>query len=219
MEWLLDNLGKMLPVILAVLYFWVTSKKRRSGTEESEEGDGSDEAERARRIQEEIRRRILERQRGESPGPHVGPPVLVEESLHQPQEEESLHQPQEEESLHQPQDRLVRSTGGTFAESAVPDPDENYQEVLERQAHLTQRFEEARRLAERQKESRMGIRGQTASTKQKRTEAASVKWAVNPLRSELLTNLKGRTGLKRAILLREVLGEPVGVRQGPLPQK
>ena len=157
MEWILENFAKLLPVLLAVLYFWLNSKKRRPDAEETEESDGSDEAERARRIQEEIRRRILERQSGDSPGPQVTPPVLVEESLHQPQS------------------RQVRSSGEEDVSEAAFDPyeiDTRYEEdqqwtdqrdVLERQALLAERFEKARRLAETRKASGMRAQAQTGS--------------------------------------------------------
>jgi hypothetical protein len=209
MEWILENFGKLLPVLLAVLYFWLNSKKRHPDAQEAEDADGPDEAERARRIQEEIRRRILERQRGDSSGPHVEPPVLVEESLHQPQS------------------RQVRSTGQQDVREAVFDPyeiDNRYEEdqqwsdqreVLERQAKLAKRFEEARRLAETRKASQ----AQIGSSMRNAARPPSVEWAINPLRAALMRDLRGRTGLKRAILLREVLGEPVGLRRGPLPQK
>jgi len=213
MEWILENFGKLLPVLLAVLYFWLNSKRRHPDAQEAEDSDGSDEAERARRIQEEIRRRILERQRGDSSGPHVEPPVLVEESLHQPQS------------------RQERPTGQQDVREAVFDPyeiDNRYEEdqqwtdqrdVLERQAQLAKRFEEARRLTETRKASGMRAQAQIGSSKRNVVRPPSVEWAVNPLRAALMRDLRGRTGLKRAILLREVLGEPVGLRRGPLPQK
>ena len=161
MDWILENFAKLLPVLLAVLYFWLNAKRRRPEGEEAEEFDGSDEAERAGRIQEEIRRRILERQRGDSPGPHVEPPVLVEESLHQPQE------------------RQVRSTGSGHLRETAPDPYEidrphevsqpqtDYQEMLEQQARLAERFEEARRRTEARKASRAGTQGRTDSARRK----------------------------------------------------
>lgn len=207
MEWILENFGKLLPVLLAVLYFWLNSKKRRPDAEEVEESDGSDEAERARRIQEEIRRRILERQRGDA-GPVVEPPVLVEESLHQPQNRQVRQA--EHGDLHE-------VSHGTFE---VPEISGEDQRALDRQAQLAERLEQARRLAETRKGSRMRTEVQADSAGQIRSKPEVVKGApVNPLRAALLIDLKGGAGLKRAVLLREVLGEPVGLRRGPLPQK
>jgi len=204
MDWLLENFGKFLPVILAVLYFWLNSRKRGPEAEEADGPDSSEVPERARRIQEEIRRRILERQQGGMTGPLVEPPVVVEESLHQ-------HQ-----------DHQIRSVGGENIREAVPDLREEYQpptgeqELLERQARLVERFEEARRRAEARKALKKRARNRPVSE-------GSTGWSEvlvdNPLRRALLSDLKDRTGLKRAILLREVLGEPVGLRKGPLPQK
>ena len=210
MEWILENFGKLLPVLLAVLYFWLNSKRRRPNAQEAEESDGSDgsdEAERARRIQEEIRRRILERQRGGSSGSYVEPPVLVEESLHQTQERQVRHA--EHGDLHE-------MAHGGFE---VPDPAQEQREILERQARLAERLEEARRLAEARKASGVRVQAKTGSTRRRSANPPSVDWAVNPLRAALLRDLRGRTGLKRAILLREVLGEPVGLKRGSLPQK
>ena len=67
MDWLLDNFGKLLPIVLMVLYFLLNKGKKNA----EEEGDGvgaegSEEADRVKRIQDEIRRRILERQQGEA---------------------------------------------------------------------------------------------------------------------------------------------------------
>jgi len=206
MEWILENFGKLLPVLLAVLYFWFNAKKRRPDAEEVEESDGSDEAERARRIQEEIRRRILERQRGDG-GPVAEPPVLVEDSLHQPQNRQVRHA--EHGDLHE------MSHGGF----EVPGISGEHQRVLERQAQLAERFEQARRLAETRKRSGARPGGQTAPARRRGASVPVVERTVNPLRAALLSDLKGGAGLKRAVLLREILGEPVGLRQGPLPQK
>ena len=207
MEWILENFGKLLPVILAVLYFWLNAKKKRPDAEETEESDGSDEAERASRIQEEIRRRILERQSGGSPGPQVEAPVLVEESLHQPQKRQVRHA--EHGDLHE------MSHGGF----EVPEISREEQRVLDRQAQLAERLEDARRLTEARKASAIEARSQTVVTERKSLHPPVVKGAVNPLRSSLLRDLRGSTSLKRAILLREVLGEPVGLKRGSLPQK
>ena len=62
--WFLDNLDKLVPIIIAVLYFIGASRAKSKG---EEEGPSPDASERARKIQEEIRRKILERpRRGES---------------------------------------------------------------------------------------------------------------------------------------------------------
>ena len=83
--WFLENLEKLVPIIIALLYFLGMSRaKKREG---QEEGPDPQAEERARKIQEEIRRKILERQqrgkaapkRETSPEPTVNVP---EQPLH-----------------------------------------------------------------------------------------------------------------------------------------
>ena len=68
--WFLDNLDKLVPIIIAVLYFMGASRAKSKGDEQ--EGSSPDVSERARKIQEDIRRKILERQGGgRAPSPEV----------------------------------------------------------------------------------------------------------------------------------------------------
>ena len=63
--WFLDNLDKLVPIIIAVLYFIGASRAKNKG--EEQEGPSPDASERARKIQEEIRRKVLRAPRqGES---------------------------------------------------------------------------------------------------------------------------------------------------------
>ena len=56
--WFLDNLEKLVPIVIALLYFLGTSKAKKNAEAEGVPDPKADE--RARRIQEEIRRKILE---------------------------------------------------------------------------------------------------------------------------------------------------------------
>jgi hypothetical protein len=210
MEWLLENFGKLLPIVLMVLYF-LLNKGRKSEDDEVQgaEPEGVDQDERVRRIQDEIRRRILERQRGESPQPAVEPPVLVEER--------PLH---------------GSETGDFHKQEAGPAPvhrpdwqeqEEASRLVLERQAKLAERLAQARRQAASTSPVMAGdiqsanpILSSPLTSRSPSTMgrvAIRTGGVINPLRRTLLSDLAGPNGLRRAVLLREVLGEPVGMRR------
>src|SRR5690606_29747151 len=65
MDWLFDNLGKIITALITIVY--VLGSLRGSAKEEEAEEQDPEAQARARRIQEEIRRKILERQRGSAP--------------------------------------------------------------------------------------------------------------------------------------------------------
>ncbi|MEZ5275702.1 MAG: hypothetical protein R3F07_04905 [Opitutaceae bacterium] len=201
MDWLIENFGKLLPIILMVIYFWVNAKKK--GSEEDEPGGGeadADQAERARTIQEEIRRRILERQQGAAPRPRVAPPVPVEEGLHQAQT-----------AAERSGETWSAQPAGEVYERAKPQGD--YAQVLERQRQLAERLEQARRLTSRNLEARdRSLAASAMTTSPVRQAPEAVGTSVNPLRKTLLGDLSDRKGLRRAVILREVLGKPVGMR-------
>lgn len=201
MDWLIDNFGKLLPIILMVVYFWMNAKKKGSEEEEPAAGEGDpDQVERARKIQEEIRRRILERQRGDAPQPRVLPPVLVEQGLHQAQEK----------TVRSGETWSAEPTGEVY-ERAVQQSD--YAQVLERQVQLAERLEQARRLTSRNQAAMDRSRTVSAMKTMPLRQAPELfRSSVNPLRLTLLRDLADSQGLRRAILLREVLGEPVGMR-------
>jgi len=209
MDWLIDNFGKLLPIILMVVYFWMSAKKRGAQDDEAAEGEGdADQAERARTIQEEIRRRILERQQGAAPKRKVLPPVPVEQGLHQAQHK----------TERSGETWSAQPTGEVYDR---PTQQGDYAQVLEHQILLAERLEQARRLTSRNleaKDRRLATSAEKASNRVRASQRArapdSVRAGVNPLRTTLLSDLAGRQGLRRAIVLREVLGEPVGLRSG-----
>lgn len=209
MDWLLENFGKLLPVVLMLLYFLLNKGKKPEQDEEGgpEPGD-VEEGDRVKRIQDEIRRRILERQRGESPQPTVAPPVLVEERpLHSSQTGDFHEQETGPPPVHRPN---------------WQEQEEASRQVLERQARLAERLADARRLAASRSQGTAGqsLSGSSrAASRAKRSPSTMGRVAIrggeviNPLRRSLLSDLAGPNGLRRAVLLREVLGEPVGLRR------
>ena len=86
MEWFLDNLRIIIFAAIIIVYVLKAVRGRSEAANENDpatrpspgSGEDVEEAERTRQIQEEIRRRILARQRGEDPS-GMPPPVIVEE--------------------------------------------------------------------------------------------------------------------------------------------
>ena len=87
MNWILDNLEKLVPVVITILYFLGSSKTKKA--EKQRRAADPKAEERSAKIQEEIRRKILERQQEGQPvirssppeQPYVSEPVLEELSL------------------------------------------------------------------------------------------------------------------------------------------
>ena len=140
------------------------------------EGADPEVAERTRRIQEQIRRKIAER-RGATVaaevfpvGPGMEPPIVVEEAPAEP----------------------------VFTPTAAA--------VLERQQQLANQMRalEAARMTEQRRATQV-----TADLK---TESESERGMLSASRGDLLADLRDPTSLRRAFVLREVLGPPVGLR-------
>src|SRR5690606_9128153 len=68
MDWIFENLGKIITALITIVYV-LGSLRGSAKDEEKEEQQDPEALARARRIQEEIRRKILERQRGAAPQP------------------------------------------------------------------------------------------------------------------------------------------------------
>ena len=204
MEWVLDHLQIIIAVAAAIAY-WL-NQRRQGQTGDSAEGEGDErpevsrrdmqsdpeEAERTRRIQEEIRRKIAERAAGGPitiPPPAAEPPPLFRTESSAPRPV-ATPLPQRE-----------------FTREAVPSPvmapptfQATAAAVLERQLELAeqmQALEAARRIASR---------------KAAAVVAQAAKQAPSPARGELMAELRGVRNLRRAMVLREVLGPPVGLR-------
>jgi len=179
----MSDFGKFIP--LAVFVFVAVSiarnalrvaKRIRQLPPTSPEALDPDVAERTRRIQEQIRRKIAER-RGEPVaaevlpvGPEMEPPVMLEEAPAEP-----------------------ASTPTAAA-------------VLERQQQLANQMRalEHVRMSEQRRATQV-----TADLK---TESESERGMLTTSRGNLLEDLRDPASLRRAFVLREVLGPPVGLR-------
>lgn len=200
LQWALDNAFTLLIIagVLAQLIQSIRGRKEQGGaTPDAEsaprefEFEDPELAERTRRIREEIQRKIAERQRGAP----AAPPMSEFEREDEPQAE-APPVLREVVSERQPAPPPVFPGYATRLDA------QRSAEILEQQAALADRL----RQAEEMKAAavrRAAYEAQTANTVAKARTAA---------RGALLDELRDPTALRRAFVLREVLGPPVGLR-------
>ena len=189
-RWLLDN-PQILFVIAGAIAYWLNerrkAKENREMAEEARRAPDADEmAERTRRIQEEIRRKIEERQ-GRAPQP---PPVVEED-------DENVEGPA---SVPPPLPQL-RPVLVSAEESPGAAELERVMEQQRRYAEQIDQLAAAERAAKTYASAQPGMavysmHEVSAATRVSRTE------------SLVLSGLHDRAALRRAIVLREVLGAP-----------
>jgi len=202
MDWLLNHLGVL--VFLFVLFSVVrASVKAARLSEEHKAGhDETEEQRRVREIQERIRRKIVERRGGAAPEPQpaetagepaAAPPVLARVPPLDP--------------FGGPMRRMVVEMQRRTPEPATPPVSElEAGAVLERQKQL------ADQLRALEHTRRQTLRRATEVADAQQIVRESVAAGRVAARGALLADLRDATSLRRAIVLREVLGAPVGFR-------
>lgn len=203
MDWILDHLQVIIAIAGAIAYWLNARKKEQAGEPADYDGDDKpdvnthtgrsmrehadtmEEDENTRRIQEEIRRKIAERQAGGyQPTPRFEPSpsdVLTPAEMQARERQQA-------------------------AETRREEAEEEAAEVLERQQALAKQLAalQARRAAEEREANAVWA-----------AEAQPVRVpAVAGVRDDagLLSELRNARSLRKAIVLREVLGTPVGMR-------
>jgi hypothetical protein len=199
MDLILDNL-QLLLVIAGSIAYWLNQRKREKSGEPAdydEDGipenrptvapnaDAMEEEVRTRRIQEEIRRKIQERRGGGAPVP--APPPLREEAP-------AYEMPSEPDWREQEAPR------------SAPQPPPLDDGVLARQRALQEQLEA---LAER----RAALAASRSESPVAATAvAAAAVGTASPKSGALLRDLRNPESVRRAIVLREVLGPPLALR-------
>ena len=195
MDWVFQHLQIIIAVAAAIAYMFNRGKQAPdAGGAET----GGDDAERARQIREEIRRKITERRQGAAPSiPEPAEVIAPPPVLH----------PQRSVPPIDPFGGPTRPALPTFRRTRTelrPVPlatEAETMAVLERQEQLAEQMkalEDARLKQQR--------RAADVVTTAAATAAASAS------RGALLADLRHPQGLRRAIVLREVLGAPVALR-------
>jgi hypothetical protein len=206
MNWVLEHLQILIGAAAAIAY--LLNRGRGSADEQqkpsrrSSQGGSDEQAERTRRVQEEIRRKIAERRgqvggSNEHPsGREVSPPVMPPPRL------------PPIDPFGGPMRRVVRKIEEAAArlEERPEDPEAAVRTAeLARQAKLAERLrelEQARAAEERRTASILSARKPREVVTRKSTSAAE----------DLRNRLRDPDEFRRAVLLREVLGPPVALR-------
>lgn len=197
-QWVLDNLFTVLIIggVLSQLLNAIKGKKAQqdadaSGTPRDAQFEDPELAERTRRIREDIRRKIAERQ-SDAPSAEL-PPFTSEPEL---RPEPSAYEPP-------PLPRSVIAERAPEAVAALQRMDAQRQaEILEQQATMAERMRELETM-------------KAAAQRRAAFEALSVSQANvqrERARGALLDDLRDPQALRRAFVLREVLGPPVALR-------
>lgn len=209
MDWILQHF--QIVVAIVVIVFWVL-KSIAGGKKADEEHSGPmaapppvadpGEEDRTRQIQEEIRRRILARQRGETTPPPLPPPrpVIVQ------REEPELADPDYPgEGPNVPMPTAAAHRQSDTAQAAI--------------------LEQQRLLAEQLHALRAARAAGTSvppvpAVKLPAHAAAAIAGHQLDCRRELRRDLHHSSSVRRAILLKEILGEPLALQRGrTLPRR
>ena len=218
MDWILDNLQLILAIAGAIAYWLNARKKEQSGEPADYDGDGEPDTqpqdarslreqdptllhdENTRRIQEEIRRKIAERQSGGPVG--AGRPTVQPAAIPSP---------------------VAREVASAPNPPPVPvGPAVARRREIEGSPYA---MEETRRAAEAREAavlaSQRELAEQLAALKQRRAVREGQETALATAvagqgrtgdETSLLSDLRNARSLRKAIVLREVLGNPVGLR-------
>lgn len=211
-DWLLERLG----VVIFVIIFLVQivrglMRAKQNAPAEDAKPDALAEERRVQEIQAEIRRRIAER-RGEAP-PAEPPPLTRREPV-TPAPAPSPETTQLPEPFGDPLRRVLEEIERRTRPQPEPAPVppsppvlvERRAAELERQQQLAEEIkalEESRALAKR--------RASKVAAAQL-SESKSQSGQLSAARGRALDDLRDPESLRRAIVLREVLGPPVGLR-------
>lgn len=197
--WFLDNLEKLVPIVIALLYFLGTSKAKKNAEAASEPDPQADE--RARRIQEEIRRKILERQqKGNAAARRQTSAEIPTREVAQP------FQPSEGRSYrNEPEEDVF-----IYSEGDVPSPvsrEANPMDYYEEQRKkIDAQVRKTRALAEKARLADVGTAYERPISNEARSKMAQRRYA------KLWDGLDDPEDLRRAIVLKEILDVPVALR-------
>ena len=223
MDWILSHLQLILAIAGAIAYWLNARNKEKSGEPADYDGDGLPDNqpqsgralreqdptllhdENTRRIQEEIRRKIAERQGGGAVRPAVSPATLAP----------AAPVARETSAERMPTTPIPVARRRELAPSPYA-MDESRRATVEREAAAV--LENQRVLAEQLAalKLRRAEAGSTARSLREGTDELTAAGAAGLREASeevsLLSELRNARSLRKAIVLREVLGTPVGLR-------
>lgn len=205
MDWLLRHISSLVFVVVAISVLRAAFRAKGAKAEHDAGADESAEQRRVREIQERIRRTIAERRGGLAPS---SPPPLM-----QPAPRADVSPRQEVPPL----DPFGGTVGRLLGEmqrrmeenqtaETPPPPVREDGAVLERQQQLAEKMRvlEETRVAAQRRAAQLAV-----ATKAEAATGGAVRTLA---RGNLLADLREPESLRRAFVLREVLGPPVALR-------
>lgn len=207
MEWILERIGVVIFVVIFLSQVVRGVLRARKAKEAHEQGyDETSEGRRVREIQERIRRQVAER-RGQTMD---APPPLARETSEPP-----VARPQTTqlpEVFGGPLGRMLEE----MQKRAQPQAERVPPPVLDTEVRNTAEMERQERFAEELRvleEQRMLVQRRAAYVAAEKTaETNSSSGVQTAARNRTLVDLRDPQALRRAFVLREVLGPPVGLR-------
>lgn len=195
----------LIPILFFLLYGlaqFFGSKKDAAAPEEEAVPEEVDPLERARQIREEIKRKMEERRKGSREEGTVST-----QSRERPVGPSPVPSGHARESLPSPAPRPVPSHASPAHETGIE----------ERLRHQQARLEESRKrqVEARKKAREMEKKAGVPSHRSKAAKPLDAYRLVAPpsvLRRELITGLRDPNSLRKAVLYREILDSPVGLR-------
>lgn len=199
-----DSIAPFVFVILIVASQIIGALKKR-GTKQEQEPD-VDAIERARQIREEIRRKIEERRQEMEPGttrPVDRPP----RPAYNPTLPDAHNRRQTMQQSRQPvQQRPVAPTPPAQSLRRQPSLEEQL-------AEQRKQLEIARRTQKEAHAKAMRMLQESASERRVReNQSWSIGVSTNKLKNQLVSGLRDKNDLRKAILYREILDKPLGLR-------
>ncbi|MCB1121465.1 MAG: hypothetical protein KJT03_07950 [Verrucomicrobiae bacterium] len=213
MDWILDNLQNVVvPIIILILYGLGSAAQKKE--KQSKQGKGKtiqevdpDETRRVREIQEEIRRKIAERT-GRTPPPLRPSSQASREARGEKPTYQEGHKldPRPSQKFPGPARRQPQPADRHFERPATPPafPQDMYQREIKAKLRKARELEEKAKARTQQ----IKVLDQSWDAPSRKTIAGS------ELRKQLFKDLAHPLGQKKAILVSEILGKPVGLK-GP----
>lgn len=230
MKWILEHLQVIILIAGAIAYWLNQRKREKEGLPADYDEDGvpenrpkrtefdpasmdADEAERTRRVQEEIRRKIAER-RGQALPPPVSTAAEQAPRIPAPARREAAPPPVFQDPVAEMLKEIQRRfSPETAAPPPIPvrsEPEPIDREMLERQRAL----EEQLRQLETEKRAIQARAAKVASANSAMAPLSQGTMAASGTRggANWLAELRDPVTARRAIVLREIMGSPVGLR-------
>ena len=206
MRWFLEHIQVVIAVA-GIIAWWINQRRReKEGQSADYDGDGTPERnpgtepyddDQARRVREDIRRKIAERRGLATPAPAATePPPLAQAPAPREEAPPPVFQDPLQDMLKELQRRLA-----PVVEPATPPPEpEIDRAALERQREIEARYRELEARRARTLAQAEAIRIEQPSTAPTTSGAA---W---------LVELRNAKNIRHAIIARELLGPPAGLR-------